>query len=92
MLHLVLVSSTALHTELSQSKSYVATDGQSASLSWNEASIGGLRSDLYYCQIFAGSLPWGALSDETTVLSFAIFTVSSNKSVLSMYALFFTCY
>jgi hypothetical protein len=30
--------------------SYVTTDGQSASLSWNKAPIWGLRPDLYYCQ------------------------------------------
>jgi hypothetical protein len=35
---------------LSQSQSYVTTDGQSASLSWNEAPVYGLRPDLYYCQ------------------------------------------
>jgi hypothetical protein len=31
-----------------ESESYVTTDGQPASLSWNKASIWGLRSDLYY--------------------------------------------
>jgi hypothetical protein len=34
---------------------------------------------------------WGALSDERTGLSFATVTVSSNKSVVSMYNLHFTC-
>jgi hypothetical protein len=33
----------------SESEPYVATDGQSASLSWNEAPIWGLRPELYYC-------------------------------------------
>jgi hypothetical protein len=37
---------------------------QSASLSWCEAPIWGLRPDLYYCQPVAGLLMWGALSDE----------------------------
>jgi hypothetical protein len=32
----------------SQSQSYVTTDGQPASLSWNKAPIWGLRPDLYY--------------------------------------------
>jgi hypothetical protein len=32
----------------SQCQSYITTDGQSASLSWNKASIWGLRSSLYY--------------------------------------------
>jgi hypothetical protein len=56
----------------SESESYVTTDGQSASLSWNKAPIWGSRSDLYYCQTVAGLLMWGALSDETTDLSFTI--------------------
>jgi hypothetical protein len=71
----------------SQSQSYVITGGQSASLSWNEAPIWGLRPDLYYCQTVAGLLMWGALSDDRTGLSFARVTVSSNKSVVSMYNL-----
>jgi hypothetical protein len=63
------------------------TDGQSASLSWNKAAIWGLRPDLYYCRTVAGLMMWGALSDERTSLSFARITVSSNKSVVSMYNL-----
>jgi hypothetical protein len=47
-------------------ESYVMTDGQPASLSWNKAPIWGLRPDLYYCLTFAGLLIWGALSDERT--------------------------
>jgi hypothetical protein len=35
---------------------------------------------------------WGALSDDWTGLSFARVTVSSNKSVVSMYNLHFICY
>jgi hypothetical protein len=54
----------------SQVESYVTTDGQSASLSWNKAPIWGLRPDFYYCQTVAGLLMWGALSDERTGLSF----------------------
>jgi hypothetical protein len=53
-------------------ESCVTTDGQSASLSWNKASIWGLRPDFYFCQTVAGLLMWGALSDERTVLSFTI--------------------
>jgi hypothetical protein len=49
-----------------ESESYVTTDGQSASLSWNKAPIWGLRPDIYYCQTVAGLLVWGALSDERT--------------------------
>jgi hypothetical protein len=53
-------------------ESYVATDGQSASLSWNKAPIWGLRPNFYYCQTVAGLLLWVALSDERMSLSFTI--------------------
>jgi hypothetical protein len=56
----------------SESDSYITTDGQAASLSWNKAPIWGLRPDNYYCQTVAGFLMWGALSDERTGLLFAI--------------------
>jgi hypothetical protein len=48
------------------------TDGQSASLPWNEAPIWGLRPDFYYCQTVVGLLIWSALSDEGTGLALAI--------------------
>jgi hypothetical protein len=54
------------------SQSYVTTDSQSASLSWNKAPLWGLRPDLYYCLTVAGLLFWGALSDERTGLSFTM--------------------
>jgi hypothetical protein len=63
-----------------KSHSYVTTDGQSASLSWNKAPIWGLRPDLDYCLTFAGLLIWGALSDERTGLSFAIATGPRQRS------------
>jgi hypothetical protein len=53
-----------------ESESYVTADGQPASLSWNKASMWGLRPDLYYCLTVAGLLIWGALSDERSGLSF----------------------
>jgi hypothetical protein len=56
----------------SESESYVTTDGQPASLSWNKAPFWGLRPDLYYSQTVAGFLIWGALSDERTGLLFTI--------------------
>jgi hypothetical protein len=68
----------------SHSQSYVMTDSQSASLSWYKV------PELYYCLMVTGLLMWGALSDERMGLSFA--TVSSSKSVVSMYNLHFTCY
>jgi hypothetical protein len=76
----------------SQSQSYVATDGHLASLSWYEAPIWGLRPDLYFCQTVACLLMWSALSDERTGLSFSRVTVSSDKPVVSMQNLHFTCY
>jgi hypothetical protein len=45
-------------------ESYITTDGQSASLSWCQAHIWGLRPDFYYFQTIEGLLMWGALSDE----------------------------
>jgi hypothetical protein len=56
----------------SQSQNYITTDGQSASLSWCQAPIWGLRPDFYYCQTVAGLLMWGAFSDERTGLPFTI--------------------
>jgi hypothetical protein len=76
----------------SQSQNYVTTDGQSASLSWNKAPFWGLRPDIYYCLTVAGLMMWGSLSDEKPSLSFARITVSSSKSVVSIYNLQFTCY
>jgi hypothetical protein len=69
-------------TTESESESYVTTDGQSASLSWNKAPIWGLRADLYYCLTVAGLLIWGALSDERTDLSFTIATGPRQRSYL----------
>jgi hypothetical protein len=53
-------------------ESYVTTDGQSASLSWNKVPIWGLRPDFCYCQTLMGLLMWGSLSDGKTGLSFTI--------------------
>jgi hypothetical protein len=53
-----------------QSQSYVTTESQPVSLSWNKAHIWDLRPDFYYCLNGAGFLMWGALSDERTSLSF----------------------
>jgi hypothetical protein len=41
---------------VSLSLSYITTDGQSASLSWNKAPIWGLRPDFYYCLTIADFL------------------------------------
>jgi hypothetical protein len=68
---LALYSSALICTQLrkaSQSQSYVTTDGQSASLSWNKTPIWGLRRDFYYCMTVAGLLMWGALCNKRTNL------------------------
>jgi hypothetical protein len=63
-----------------RSLSYVTTDGQPASLSWNKAPIWGLQPDLDYCLTFAGLLIWDALSDDRTGLPFAIATGPRQRS------------
>jgi hypothetical protein len=68
MLSTLLLSLARIKSK-SQSQSYVTTDGQSTSLSWNKALIWGLRSHFYYCLTVADLLIWGALSDERTGLS-----------------------
>jgi hypothetical protein len=64
----------------SQRQSYVTTDGQSASLTWNKAPIWGVRLDFYYCQTVTGLLMWSALSDERTALSFIIAAGTRQRS------------
>jgi hypothetical protein len=63
-----------------ESESYVTTDGQPASLSWNKAPFWGLRPDLYYCLTVAGLLIWGDLSLERPGLSFTIPAGSRQRS------------
>jgi hypothetical protein len=55
----------------SEPESYVTTDGQSASVSWNKAPSGAY-DQIFDSQTFADLLMWGALSDERTGLSFKI--------------------
>jgi hypothetical protein len=42
-----------------ESESYITTDGQPASLSWNKVPIWGLRPDLYYCYDSCGFVDIG---------------------------------
>jgi hypothetical protein len=72
-----IVSSFRYNSSL---ESYVMTDGQSASLSWNKARVWGLRSDFYYCQTVTGLSIWGALSDERTGLSFTTYAGPHQRS------------
>jgi hypothetical protein len=72
----------------SESESYVTTDGQSASLSWYKALIHGLRPDFDFRTEYGIRLtvtfliPWGALSDERTGLSF-VCAAGPCQSILS---------
>jgi hypothetical protein len=68
MNNLSLISDWFLLLELSESESFVKTDGQSASLSWNKALIWGLWPDFYKCLTVESLLMWGALSVERTGL------------------------
>jgi hypothetical protein len=61
-----------LPTNYTEPESYVTTDSQSASLSWNKTPIWDLRPDFYSCQTVAGLLMWGRLSDEGVGLSLTI--------------------
>jgi hypothetical protein len=69
-----LLSYDYSQTSQSQSQSYITTDGQAASLSWNKAPIWGLWPDLYYCLTITVLFLWDALSDESTGLSFVYAT------------------
>jgi hypothetical protein len=75
-----LTASSTLTLAESEPESYVTTNGQSASLSWNKGPIWGLRPDFYYRRTVASLLIWGALSDERTGLSFTIAAGSSQRS------------
>jgi hypothetical protein len=63
-------------------ESYVTTDGQSASVSWNKAPSQGLRPGFYYCQTVAGLLIRGALSDERRVRRLQLLLVLASTAIL----------
>jgi hypothetical protein len=67
----------------SRSKSKLCYDRWSVNQSVLVSSTpsGGPRPDFYYCQIFAGLLTWGALSDERTSLSFITAAGSRQRSL-----------
>jgi hypothetical protein len=65
----------------SESESYFTTDSQPASLFWNTAPFWDLRPDPYYCLTVAGLLIWGALSDESTGLSFTLLLVLASAVI-----------
>jgi hypothetical protein len=52
-------SSASLFRSVSESESYVTTNGQPTSLSWNQAPFWGLCPDLYYCLTVVGFLMRG---------------------------------
>jgi hypothetical protein len=61
----------------SQSQSYVTTDGQSACLSWCQASIWGPRPHFYHCQTVACLLMCGAFSDKTGRLVSSLYSLGT---------------
>jgi hypothetical protein len=74
----------------SESESYVTTDGQPASLSWDKAPIWGLRPDLYYLVTVTVLFLWGALSDERSGLSLPLPAQSfSGPSPLGLETIFY---
>jgi hypothetical protein len=77
----VLLYSHSLDSLESESESYVMTDSQSASLSWNKAPIWGLRPDINYCLTITVLFLWDALSDEKTGLSFVYATGTRQRSL-----------
>jgi hypothetical protein len=67
-----LVNTSNIESSNIKIQSYVTTDCQSASLSWNKAPIWGLRPDNYYCRTVASLLMKGSSlwwEDESVVYS-----------------------
>jgi hypothetical protein len=62
------------------SESYVTTDSESASLSWNIAPMWGLRPDFCYSLTITFLFLWGALSDERTGQPFVYATGPRQRS------------
>jgi hypothetical protein len=69
-LHSRIFNWALLSESESESESYVTTDSQSASLSWNKAPTWGLRPDTYSSLSFTVLFLWVALSYERAGLSF----------------------
>jgi hypothetical protein len=66
-----------------QSQNYITTDGQSAKFVFSSSPIWGPSPGFCYCQIFAGFLIWGAISDERKVcrlLAFASLVILWSES------------
>jgi hypothetical protein len=61
-----------------QSQSYVTTDGQSASLSWNKAPIWGLRPDLYYCLTVTGFFDVVKVKSQMYICIFLLYILGSD--------------
>jgi hypothetical protein len=73
-----------------ESESYVTSDSQSASLSWNKAPIWGLRPDIYYFLTITVLQWWSALSDDRTGLSFGYATGPRQRSASSVGVILFS--
>jgi hypothetical protein len=75
-------TTACVRVESSPVESYLTTDGQATSLSWNKAPIWSLRPDLNYCQTVAGLLLWGAHSDERTGLRLQLLLTLTSTVIL----------
>jgi hypothetical protein len=51
---------TAFNPLKTESESYITTDSQSASLSWNKAPIWGLRTDIYLSLTITAMFLWAS--------------------------------
>jgi hypothetical protein len=65
----------------SESESYITTDSQSASLSWNKAPIWGLWSDIYLSLTITALFFVGVLSDERAGLTFVYAAGTRQRSL-----------
>jgi hypothetical protein len=61
---------TAMSMKITESESYVTTDGHLASLSWNKAPSGAYDQIFITCVTITVLFLWGTLSDERSGLSF----------------------
>jgi hypothetical protein len=77
----VMYSSTLILLLLSESESYITTDSQSASLSWNKAPIWGLRPDIYLSLTITALFFVGVLSDKRTGLTFVYAAGTRQRSL-----------
>jgi hypothetical protein len=76
------VDCTYINPLKTESESYVITDGQKASLSWNKAPIWGLRPEFYCCQKVAGLLLWSVSLTEGRVCRIELLLTLASAVIL----------